>query len=638
MFFMNSFLKQSARRCVLFLLIAFILGCAVTAKQNRHKETITILDLTYLLKYDYTNPDSVKKVWDILHATATLQGIVNRDAPRLYIKYVTAKNRNIDDYWWDMYRRPGQWLAGRDTIVLKDIYEAIDHYKYDLKGAVVYDPKVASTSNVASSIAGIEDLLALRYDTASGSLYTGVLLKRKQLKPQRWLLNEDGSSLFTAKGIIPGTNIPSSNSIKNDPYIWFIEHYMKKGLCNTAYAGYYIDQKWRNNPAAAVINHHTLTNHDFFVSKRGFFFDLSPWNDEPATDDLAQPVGTDYKTLTTMLRIAYDQNEGKAFCHIGGFPAWAFKYTKHANGKHDDVPTEWRFSEIISAYNAFKDADAIGLGAMANASFWTHFPLKDQYPQKWITDKDLIEKNMLTADGRLTSNGKKYFLFYVGDYDASAWVYQTASYIWDDPNRGKVPMMWSISPILERRAPMTLHYFRETATANDYFVSADNGAGYLNPGMLQSPRPISGLPDGTAAWAEHCKKFYHRWDLSITGFIIDGETPRMNDAALDAYATFSPNGIVPQKASYSLHKGMPVFPAGIDVESWNITAAASAMHDNIKNNPGHPFHWFRSILKTPTWHWQVVNELKKKDPHTQILDAPAFFQLYRSYLQYKTAE
>ena len=44
--------------------------------------------------------------------------------------------------------------------------------------------------------------------------------------------------------------------------------------------------------------------------------------------------------------------------------------------KHEDVQTEWQFAELISRYMAFKDADAIGYGALANASFWQHFPLK----------------------------------------------------------------------------------------------------------------------------------------------------------------------------------------------------------------------------------------------------------------------
>jgi hypothetical protein len=52
-------------------------------------------------------------------------------------------------------------------------------------------------------------------------------------------------------------------------------------------------------------------------------------------------------------------------CYIGGFLFWIFKYTQHVGGKHGDVDTEWEFSGLIGAYNAFKDADAIGCGALA---------------------------------------------------------------------------------------------------------------------------------------------------------------------------------------------------------------------------------------------------------------------------------
>ena len=45
-------------------------------------------------------------------------------------------------------------------------------------------------------------------------------------------------------------------------------------------------------------------------------------------------------------------------------------------GKHDPVSTEWKQVEILSNFNAWLDADALGLGAMANASFFAHFPLQ----------------------------------------------------------------------------------------------------------------------------------------------------------------------------------------------------------------------------------------------------------------------
>ena len=624
---------MNTKLLLLVLTTFFLTSCSRKMGGGGRGETtkpIAILDLQPLLKYDYNNAAQLKSAWDILHATSTLQGIVNRNQPNFYIKYVVTNNLSIDDYWWNKYREPGKWLSTKNTKQLSNIYDVLDYFKSYVNGLVVYDPNVASTSNLASSIAGIENLVAVRYDDTPNSLYKNLLSKGFPVKVR--LLNPDGTSMFTGKGMIPEVNLPSTGSAKNDAYRWFIEKYLKTGKCNTEFAGYYIDQYWMKKPAATVPNHHTLTNHDFFVSKKAFFFDLSPWGDEPATDEPGQPAGVDLETLKIMLRQAYQQNRGQKFLHIGGFPAWAFKYTKHANGKHDDVPTEWEFSEIISAYNAFKDADAIGYGAMANASFWAHFPLKNVYPQTKTTIQNLKGRSYLNSDGAVNLQGKDYIVFYVGDYDASAWVYQTAPFIWDDANRGKVPMMWAISPVLERRAPMVLHYMRETATKNDYFVAADNGAGYLNPGMLQSPRPVSGLPDGVDAWANHNIPFYKRWDLSITGFIIDGNTPAMNDNSFKAYARFSKDGIVPQKMPLTLLKyDMPILRSDDDVMANNPADAATHVASRVQSR-NIPFHWFRNILKTPTWYMNVHEQLKIQNPKIELLDGSSFFLLYKQYL------
>ena len=450
--------------------------------------------------------------WDDVHAVATLQGVVNRDTPRLYVYFVMEGNNDIDGYWWNKYSRKGEWLYGRETQTYRTMEELFTAYASYIEGVVVYDGNVPSTSNVASSVAGIENLVAIRYDDTPGSLYDRLVVHGPKLPVKRWLLNPDGTSMFTGKkGMeIPETSRLSTGSLKNDPYVWFIEKYMKTGKCNTEFAAYYIDQYWKQKPFAAVKNHHTLSNHDFFVSKRAFFFDLSPWGDEPATDDPSQPVGTDLQTLKEMLLLAYQQNKHEKMCYIGGFPSWAYKYTMHASGIHDDVPTEWEFSRIISAYNAFKDADAISYGALANASFWQHFPTKKKYTQDWISHKELQKRGLLTADGKVNVAGRNFIIFYVGDYDASAWISQRTPSIWDDPNRGKLPLMWCISPVLAERVPHIMHNFRTTATENDYFASADNGAGYIMPGMLQEPRDLSGLPSGLKVWDKHCKKYYDK--------------------------------------------------------------------------------------------------------------------------------
>jgi hypothetical protein len=388
------------------------------------------------------------------------------------------------------------------------------------------------------------------------------------------------------------------------------------------------------NPNAAQPNQHTLTNHDFFVSKRGFFFDLNCWADETPVDDRGQKPGTDLETLKKLLRSAYEQAGRERMIHVGGFTPWAFKYTTagSAGGRHDPVPTEWEFARVVSAYNGFIDADAIAFAAMANASFYQHFPLNKQYPQPWVTPRDLARRGLLDRRGQVQFDGREFISLYVGDYDSAAWAYQYLPTAWDHPARGQIPMMWCISPVIERRAPMILDELRRTATPNDYFAAADNGAGYLNPGMLQAPRPISGLPDGVHAWARHCRPMYERWGLTLSGFVIDGYAPGLNTDGLDAYALFSPNGIVAQQVPPSLlHGDMPVMRADHDLGD-DPQNAARKIIERVARRPL-PFHWFRAVLKSPEWYAQVYTQVREVNPKIELLDAPSFFELYRVYLK-----
>ncbi|MGB9625344.1 MAG: hypothetical protein ACPMAQ_10830 [Phycisphaerae bacterium] len=595
---------------------------------------IGVFDLTYALQFDPKNPRQVAAAWDHAHAVATLQGNVNRTGPRLYVRFVTVRGRNVDDYWWDRMAEPGRWLAGRRMKRIPDITALVSEYRSLIQGAVVYDPAVPATSNLASTIAGAENGIAIRYDPSPESLYTRLVTGGPKLPVLRRLLNADGSPMFTGRGTIPGTDVPSTGSAKCDAYVWLRVNYIDTGRVDAGFAGYYVDAAWQKNPAAAWPNHHTLTNHDFFVAKRGFFFDLSNWGDEAPVDDPHQPPGADLRTLRSLLRSAYEHGGRDRMIHIGGFTPWVFKYTNHpgAGGRHGGVATEWDFVRTVSAYNAFVDGDAIEYGAMANASFWMHFPLRKSYPQRWVTPADLKRRGYLTPDNRVNLAGRQFVLFYVGDYDSAAWLYQLVPHIWDRPDRGKVPMMWCVSPVIERRAPMALDYMRRTATKNDYFAAADNGAGYLNPGMLQEPRAISGLPGGLDAWGRHCKPFYQRWGLTITGFIIDGDAPGLDRAGLDCYAAFSPNGIVPQKIPLSLlHGDMPVLRADYDVDAQPDDAVRIIL-ERIRVRPL-PFHWFRNVLKAPEWYTAVHARLKAADPKIELLDAPTFFELYRLYLK-----
>ena len=229
------------------------------------------------------------------------------------------------------------------------------------------------------------------------------------------------------------------------------------------------------------------------------------------------------------------------------------------------MPTEWELVRVISAYDGFLDADAIGHGTMANASFFMHYPLAEQYPQAPPpTDVELRESGLLDSDGR-PAEGLDFVMFYVGDFDAAAWLYQRMPDLWNDPRRGQVPLSWAISPVLSRRAPMIMDLMWRTRSDQDFFISADNGAGYLSPSMLVEPRPISGLPSGLAEWSKHCTAYYRQWDMRITGFIIDGNAAPTPPAVLDAYSGFSPDGIALQRhdQDFRLQGDLPVIKCGV---------------------------------------------------------------------------
>ena len=98
----------------------------------------------------------------------------------------------------------------------------------------------------------------------------------------------------------------------------------------------------------------------------------STWDDEAPNDDPRQPIGADCNALITVLRKAYQQHNGAKFSTMSGFVPWEFKY---ADAKHGPVPSEWRMTHVMSAFNIVIDADAGSIASFANAAFFSHYSL-----------------------------------------------------------------------------------------------------------------------------------------------------------------------------------------------------------------------------------------------------------------------
>lgn len=584
------------------------------------QESVAYFDMTGLGSLDLSDASQRRRYWDETHLIASLQGLVNRDAPRLYIRY----NLPPDDFWWERMTEPGGWLAGHPVERMDSLEQLLQRFSGYYAGVVVWDERVPATSNLASSIAGADGLLCLRYDGAAGSLYQTLVEGGPRLPVKVRLLAADGFPMFTGAGTIPGTQMPSTGSAKCDAYLWLTEHYLKTGKLDPRWMGYYIDGFWLDCRQAGGRALHTVTNHDWVIARRGLMFDLGMWDDETPVDDRGQEPGTDATTLRALLRAAYDSQGGEGVTHVAGFVPWAYKYTSYkteawdAGGKHEPVPAEWKYAEILSCFNAYMDADAIGYCPMANASFFQHYPLQARYGQPHPSKEKLQEAGILTADGHIAPG--LYYAHYVGDYDAAAWLYWSLPTVWTDAARGTIPLSWAFNPNLAERFPLGMAWTRETATGNDFFVAGDSGAGYLNPGLLAPPRLHSQLPSGVAAWERHCARYYEQWDLRVTGFVIDGFGQPMSDEVMDSYARFSPGGMVAQKVPpQGLQGAMPYLRMGMDLPH-DEREAAQAIWSRFRG-PGVRFAVCRSILKPPSWYAAVDRQLGELGgPDVRIVD------------------
>lgn len=594
---------------------------------SEHK--LRFLDLRHIQQVNVGDPKAASEAFDTLHLAAVLQGVVNRGLPRLYIDYT-----GVDMFWLQRMQDKGGYLEHVQLEPVNGIDEAVDVFRSYIKGAVVWDPNVPATNNVASTICGCEDLIPVRFDESAGSLYDRLIKNGPRLPVVHSLVG-----MFTGRDKIPGTDRDSTGSAKCDAYLWAKIHYLDTGKCNPRELGYYCDAFWLQHPGDMSLDNVGLTNHDYIVARKGFICDLNVWSDESPRDDPDQGPGLDREVLMEILQSCHDKAGGKMI-HFCGFTPWAIKYTTHGNagGKHDAVPTEWETAELASAYNCYMDADAIGYVGMANASVFSHSPLPDRLVQNPPPTKDdLRARGYIDADGNVAALNFVYH--YLGDYDSAAWIYNRMPEIWRNGIRGNVPSGWAFNPNLSDRIPIAFEWFYSTKTASDYFIAGDSGAGYVNPTQLLPPRKPSGLKSGARAWIEHNKDYYRRFNYSITGFLINGFCGALTEESNRMFLPFSGDGIMTQlhwmpKDAKNDHllEYMPVAGMKQDITApIDVVVKAILKHGRPEQTA---FLSFRSILINSEWIRTVNEGIRKQRPECRFepVDPYTYFYLLRHAL------
>lgn len=541
---------------------------------------------------------------DVVRLYTCLQGLLNRryaDGKSNFLLYQDFDDS--DQFWLSYMTGTGKTFEDFTTSTLSTPEELWDFIMPYIKeyGIVLWDPDVPATSNVASTICGVDGYLPVRFDESQGSLYNYLISNGVEVK-----LSLVGMFTGNYGSKIHGTDIPSSGSAKNDAYLWALEKYMDR--CSKTHIAYTLDGAGTipENPIyqraeGTDSRYNQIPSHDYYIFHKMFFFDLTPTKQEIPCDDPDQPRGTDRATLELILETMYNRNGGE-MTQLLGFPPWWMKYTTFlGNGKVEPVQLEWAFTQLITAYNCVKEADAAHPAWMSNGSVYTQYKLsRETYdntrPQDQLTfDKDTI-----------------YYTIYMGDYDSSAWLKKHVTNFWSDSARGTLPLNWAFNPNLSDRVPMVWDYVMETLTPNDYIVAGDSGAGYVFPSALLEGR-LRSLPSGAEAWISYNAPYMKKFNLDIVGFIINGTNP-VTEEVMEMYNKIAPVGSMHNDGSkrLTIYKGVPYLylQNGIDP---NSSETPQIMYDFIRSNLSSKINFaaFRTICNSPSDIAKCVSAFQK---------------------------
>ncbi len=601
----------------------------------------------------WSNQAGVADSADTMRLVFSLQGLVNRDfgkdADHTTLIYVNGGTE--DSGWLKEMQKEGVMYSSTTNEVTEGM-KVVKISKYNAfmetflptikkAGIVLWDGNVPATANVAATICGLDGYLPV---LKKSPLYTTLVNAGVPVKLDLYGKFKDGRTGQR----ISGTNVNSTGSAKNDAYLWALEKYFER--CSSYYLGYTLDgactikdySDYTNNPIAELSNakSNCLSNHDYLIARRCFIFDLAPYKGDRACDDPAQkngqaPAGTDYATFTKILARRYQRANG-SFGAFMGFVPWWIKYTSFGGqGTQGEVWNEWLLAEILTCYNLAKEADAAHPCSMYNGSFmYKYVPSTKNYQNN-------KHKENVSFD-----RGTYYYTIYVGDYDSSAWLKQHIYTMWirnnGDRNLNKVNLMWGINPNLADRVPVVFDYIYKNKGTNHYFAGGDGGAGYIMPSGLFHDRTMAHMgemrPAGNAdagnVFAKFSKTYYDRFQMDITGFLINGSNGAITRNIASCINQYSPVGsfVNANSAGISKYNGTYYVNCFTEITKTNDSVRMYNFANDALNR-GINFGAYRTVCHTPT---EILNNITKfetyanqKGMKVKYCDPYTYFNLLR---------
>jgi hypothetical protein len=318
---------------------------------------------------------------------ATLEGIVNRQEPRIYL--IEHLPGQVPD------EGTSTWLNDMKVpyTVHTDPWQVLDTYIREVRGVIIYDPALMDTINIATTLAGLQNGIVVSPDLAQ-------------------------------KVTAAPYNLPVLKDLR--------------GKFSNSLAAY----TWEYQNLWPQTTHRMLIGLPALNKKASFGF----------------------------LRDYAVANQAMVF--------WT--RTSNAQSMH-------LFDQILSSvppatpYLGWFDSEVAGVGEASKhgvrvlASDWfSNMTVFSGIPAP-------LHQQPMRAAPPLAR--KIYITFTVSDGDNLQYDEHYMRKTWDDPDRGQVPLNWTIDPLIVDAAPMILNHYQQTATSKDWIIAGPSGAGYFYPSM-----------------------------------------------------------------------------------------------------------------------------------------------------------
>lgn len=520
----------------------------------------------------------------------TLQGVVNRVRPRIYL---------IGD---DAVAGEGRltWLRDLDVpyTIHDDAWALIAKYRDAINGSIVFDPAVPDSINVATTLAGIEDAvvanpeLAQRLSRDHGIEVIDDLRDRfeSRIDAYRWsyenLWSKTTDRMLIGlppqreKSVPPGipaiyetlarVDAHEHDAANRDTYefdisahlggpsVWvrFDDAFTGEGWGPAVSEvvlradGQVIDQFVPGTPAEEPYlfdpgNSQVSDGppqHRFADGSRYFVYQFQP----PASTQsltLAVTMWNEYTVSVTPIEPTRATLEGFAYLRDYAVANRALTFWLDPN-----ITAERQlFVEIMLRVEPY--TPYLGWFSQDVAGEFGGTELASRHGV-YVLAADWFENMSVHSGARAAISAKReplpppslqnkvYVTFVMSEGDNLQYNEHRLRVLWDDRGRGSVPINWTTSPLLKDAARNLLGYFQRTATDNDLLVAGPSGAGYIYPGPWSD--------DTFGAFAEQTRGYMNATGMDTVYLLnrVDGRDVPLSDAEAAAYVdVVSPRGM-----------------------------------------------------------------------------------------------